>query len=178
MRTSCERKEISFAVEKWSFVTMEKHLAGILCGVVGLSLYLNTLSCGFCYDDYSAVLENADVLWETPWTNILWNDFWGKPLQLNSSHKSYRPLSVATFRLNYVWHGHSPMGYHVVNVVLHAVVCYLYVQLCALIFNSVWPALLAGLLFAAHPIHTEAVSARYLWRKQDTNIYMENLCKD
>ena len=55
-------------------------------------------------------------------------------------------------------HGLEPMGYHLVNVVLHAVVCYLYVHMCALVFAQVWPALLAGLLFAVHPIHTEAVS--------------------
>ncbi len=137
---------------------MEKHLAGLLCGAVALSLYLNTLNCGFSYDDNPAISENANLLPQSPWTDLLWNDFWGKPLHWNSSHKSYRPLCVATFRLNYMWHGLSPLGYHVVNVCLHAVVCYLYVQLCALIFNNVWPALLAGLLFAAHPIHTEAVS--------------------
>ena len=79
-------------------------------------------------------------------------------MHIEGSHKSYRPLCVATFRLNYMLHGLEPMGYHLVNVLLHAVVCYLYVQLCALVFTQVWPAFLAGLLFALHPIHTEAVS--------------------
>jgi len=32
------------------------------------------------------------------------------------------------------------------------------VQLCGVVFSAVWPALIAGLLFAVHPIHTEAVS--------------------
>ena len=41
---------------------------------------------------------------------------------------------------------------------LMVVFSYLYVQLCALVFAQVWPALMAGLLFAVHPIHTEAVS--------------------
>ena len=51
------------------------------------------------------------------------------------------------------------MGYHLVNVLLHGAVCYLYVQLCGVVFSgAVWPALIAGLLFAVHPIHTEAVS--------------------
>ena len=136
---------------------MEKSLAGIICAALGLFLHLNTLSCGFSYDDVPTIQENADLRPETPWTRLLGNDFWGKPLHQNTSHKSYRPLCVATFRLNYLWHGLAPMGYHVVNVGLHAVVCYLYVQLCVLIFKNIWPALLAGLLFAAHPIHTEAV---------------------
>ncbi len=50
------------------------------------------------------------------------------------------------------------MGYHLVNVLLHSAVCFLYVQLCGVVFGEAWPALIAGLLFAVHPIHTEAVS--------------------
>jgi len=42
------------------------------------------------------------------------------------SHKSYRPLCVLTFRLNYILHALAPLGYHLVNMVLHAVVCGLY----------------------------------------------------
>ena len=80
----------------------------------------------------------------------------------NESHKSYRPLCVATFRLNYLLHELQPMGYHLVNVFLHSAVCYLYVQLCGVVFSAVWPALIAGLLFAVHPIHTEAVSIQ-IW---------------
>lgn len=44
------------------------------------------------------------------------------------SHKSYRPLTVFTFRLNYMMHQLEPWGYHVTNVVLHAVVCSLYLR--------------------------------------------------
>ena len=137
---------------------MSRIAAGATCGAVAIILYLNTFKNGFCYDDKVAVLENKDLLPTTSWMNLLWNDFWGNPIHLSSSHKSYRPLCVASFRLNYMVHGLEPMGYHLVNVVLHAVVCYLYVHMCALVFAQVWPALLAGLLFAVHPIHTEAVS--------------------
>jgi hypothetical protein len=131
----------------------------ILCAVAGIAVYLGTLDCGFCYDDKSAILENRDVTGESSSWQLLWNDFWGHPIHLNTSHKSYRPLCVATFRLNYLLHELEPMGYHLVNVLLHGAVCYLYVQLCGVVFSgAVWPALIAGLLFAVHPIHTEAVS--------------------
>ena len=93
-----------------------------------------------------------------PWSNLLQNDFWGTPMDIEGSHKSYRPLTVATFRLNYMLHELEPLGYHLVNVLLHSAVCYLYVLLCGVVFSEVWPALIAGLLFAVHPIHTEAVS--------------------
>ncbi|CAH0669236.1 unnamed protein product [Spodoptera exigua] len=42
------------------------------------------------------------------------------------SHKSYRPLTVLTFRWNYAIHGLQPAGYHLVNLLLHALVSLLY----------------------------------------------------
>ncbi|MPC35841.1 Transmembrane and TPR repeat-containing protein 3 [Portunus trituberculatus] len=45
---------------------------------------------------------------------------------MEQSHKSYRPLCVLTFRLNYLLHGLEPLGYHLVNMLLHGVVCILY----------------------------------------------------
>ena len=134
--------------------------AAFFCALLGVVLYFNSLDCGMCFDDGPALQNNQDLTPNTSWSDLLGNDFWGSNISTNFSHKSYRPLCVATFRLNYMLHGLDPIGYHLVNVVLHAVVCYLYVKLCAVVFstNSVWPALTAGLLFAVHPIHTEAVS--------------------
>lgn len=40
-----------------------------------------------------------DLRPDTPLNNIWTNDFWGSNLSSNSSHKSYRPLTVFTFRL-------------------------------------------------------------------------------
>lgn len=42
------------------------------------------------------------------------------------SHKSYRPLCVLTFRWNYLLWQLEPMGYHLVNMLLHSVVCLMY----------------------------------------------------
>ena len=135
-----------------------KLATGVLCCIIGVLIYLNTLECGIVYDDEPAIKKNKDLRQEAPWSGLLYHDFWGGKITSKSSHKSYRPLCVATFRLNYMLHELQPMGYHLVNVLLHGVVCYLYVQLCGVIFSEVWPALIAGLLFAVHPIHTEAVS--------------------
>ena len=44
------------------------------------------------------------------------------------SHKSYRPLCVLTFRFNYLISQLEPMSYHLVNVMLHAVVCILFMK--------------------------------------------------
>ncbi len=44
------------------------------------------------------------------------------------SHKSYRPLCVLTFRWNYMISQLEPMTYHLVNLLLHAFVCVLYLK--------------------------------------------------
>lgn len=132
--------------------------SALLCGALGVLTYLNTLQCGIVYDDEPAIKKNRDLHPQTPWANILTHDFWGAEMTSSSSHKSYRPLCVATFRLNYLIHGLEPLGYHLVNLILHGVACFLYACVCSCVSRSVWLGLLAGAVFAVHPIHTEAVS--------------------
>ena len=145
------------AVERGCWTTV----AASVCAVLGGLLYLNTLNCEFAFDDKAVIIDNNDLRPDVSWLNILRNDFWGTPMSSPDSHKSYRPLTVATFRLNYMLHELQPLGYHLVNVLLHSAVCYLYVLLCGVVFSEVWPALIAGLLFTVHPIHTEAVSLQH-----------------
>ena len=131
----------------------------MLCGAIAVLLYLNTLRGQLVFDDRAAIEENKDVLPSSPWSNLLWHDFWGGPLAHHKSHKSYRPLTSASFKLNYHLHQLNVAGYHLVNVILNGLVCYLFVQVCELVFRGrAWSSSLAGLLFACHPIHTEAVS--------------------
>ncbi|XP_028252727.1 protein O-mannosyl-transferase TMTC2 isoform X2 [Parambassis ranga] len=130
----------------------------LLCTAVAVGLYLNTLEADFCYDDSRAIKTNQDLLPGTPWTNILYDDFWGTLLTHSGSHKSFRPLCTLSFRLNYTLHGLRPWGYHLLNVVLHGLVTGLVTAFSRpLLGGGPW-SLLAGLLFASHPVHTEAVA--------------------
>ncbi|XP_030070737.1 protein O-mannosyl-transferase TMTC2 [Microcaecilia unicolor] len=133
-------------------------LAEWLCSALGLVLYLNTLGADFCYDDSRAIKTNQDLLPETPWTNIFFNDFWGTLLTHSGSHKSYRPLCTLSFRLNYAVGGLDPWSYHLVNVLLHAAVTGLFTNFSRVLFGDGYWTFVAGLLFASHPIHTEAVA--------------------
>ncbi|KAM6437251.1 protein O-mannosyl-transferase TMTC2 isoform 2-T2 [Liasis olivaceus] len=105
-----------------------------------------------------AIKTNQDLLPETPWMQLFYNDFWGTLLTHSGSHKSYRPLCTLSFRINYAVGGMDPWSYHLVNVLLHAAVTGLFTNFSRVLFGDGHWTLLAGLLFASHPIHTEAVA--------------------
>uniref|UniRef100_A0A673KYS8 dolichyl-phosphate-mannose--protein mannosyltransferase n=1 Tax=Sinocyclocheilus rhinocerous TaxID=307959 RepID=A0A673KYS8_9TELE len=119
-----------------------------------------------------AIINNKDLNPDTPLSNIWKNDFWGSNLSSNSSHKSYRPLTVLTFRINYLLAGGlHPIGFHVLNVALHCVISVLMIDVFAILIGglvhdgrgvklnlSPKASFLAALFFAAHPVHTESVA--------------------
>jgi Flp pilus assembly protein TadB len=121
--------------------------------------YLNSLSGDFVHDDIPAIVRNPDVRGDAGLSRLLYTDFWGDQLTSRGSHKSYRPLTTATFRLTAAVAGLSPLAYHAVNVILHAVVCaVLYVVCVRRLAMQRRTARIAAVLFALHPVHTEAVS--------------------
>ena len=50
------------------------------------------------------------------------------------------------------------MGFHLGNVILHALVTGLFTFTAKCLVHRTFPATVAGVLFASHPIHTEAVA--------------------
>ncbi|XP_017554406.1 protein O-mannosyl-transferase TMTC1 [Pygocentrus nattereri] len=121
--------------------------------------YRNSLRGEFVHDDVWAIVNNPDVRPGSSLRSIFTDDFWGKRMADNTSHKSYRPLCILTFKLNIVLGGMTPFYFHVVNVCLHCVVTVLLMHTCErYVFKNSRLAFLTALLFAVHPIHTEAVS--------------------
>lgn len=75
----------------------------------------------------------------------------------------FRPLSDITLYFNYMIGGFNPMGYYLLNILLHGVSTFLFFRFC-----SLWKwtdddalqrryALLASLLFLCYPFHSECV---------------------
>ncbi|EYC27547.1 hypothetical protein Y032_0009g791 [Ancylostoma ceylanicum] len=123
-------------------------------------LYSNTFSADFVYDDSQAILTNPVVAGDVPATEAWTLDFWGNPLT-RASHKSYRPLTTLSFRINAALFGMSPLSFHVTNVLLHAVAsCLVLKFVCRFQLFEQNPdaAVFTSLLFAVHPIHCEAVA--------------------
>ena len=70
----------------------------------------------------------------------------------------YRPLFLDAMVLNYQVSGEEPLGYHVVNLLLHLLaVCLLFVLLKDLRIKQ-WQAFALALIFAVHPVLTQAVA--------------------
>ena len=131
--------------------------------------YMNSLDAGFVFDDHRGILTNDDLdssktsLWD-----VFQHDFWGGSIARVESHKSYRPLTVLSYRyLNYYFTELRPYSYHLVNVFLHGLCSVLFLLVAELVLGrrgggSRW-AVFAALLFAVHSIHTEAVSNSTLY---------------
>lgn len=176
----------------------------ILVAVVAVGVFSNSLYGAMCFDDSFALLYNGDVHHqENSVKDIFFHDFWGHDISKPDSHKSYRPLTTISFRMNYLaflyfggnetkpaglpedsngstWQPEAFLiGLHLVNVLLHAAVsCYVY-KLAKLVWQYAMPTLetssadkpnmgqhwsdfiplMAGLAFATHPVHVEAVAS-------------------
>ncbi|XP_069759228.1 protein O-mannosyl-transferase TMTC1 isoform X2 [Narcine bancroftii] len=131
---------------------------GVLAALCAAA-YCNGLPGELVHDDVWAIVNNPDLRASAPLRGIFSNDFWGKSMGDNSSHKSYRPLCILTFKLNILLGGMTPLYFHVVNVGLHCVVTSLLLHTCdKVVFQDRRIAFFAALLFAVHPVHTEAVT--------------------
>ena len=145
--------------------------AGLVFGASFLS-YLSSLDGDFVFDDHRGILTNDDLdTSKTSLFDLFQHDFWGGHMSRVESHKSYRPLTVLTYRyLNFYFSELKPYSYHLVNVLMHCAASLLFLFLCELVIGGKgaavsylgmplsWPTL-AALLFAVHSIHTEAVSS-------------------
>jgi protein O-mannosyl-transferase len=117
-----------------------------------LLLYAVSLTFGRTLDDLYHVVDPSESpkqrlseVWQSP--------YWGG----NQAGGLYRPVTTTTFWLEGTWH--LPLAWrHGFNVVLFGAVTVLLVRLALQVGIGPWGAGVAGLLFALHPVHVEAVA--------------------
>lgn len=80
------------------FDTTEEFRIYILVWIIAVACYINGLPGDFVHDDIPAITINKDVLGTNPISSTFKNDFWGTPMADINSHKSYRPLTIMSFR--------------------------------------------------------------------------------
>lgn len=123
----------------------------LLLALTGI-VYANSLANGFVLDDMYYILKNHRVTsWSLPALFQLTNN------------NVFRPVTMASFALNWAISGAHPFLYHLFNLLLHASVVILLFLVLQKLLESIphgpTIAFAAALLFAVHPLHTEAVSS-------------------
>lgn len=81
---------------KYQFPHLKLYVGLFLVCLLSYSTALSPKS-EFVHDDIVAVVRNPDVF-NSPLGDLFSNDFWGAPMSSPASHKSYRPITVLTFR--------------------------------------------------------------------------------
>jgi len=121
-------------------------------GAAAVVVYLGALANRYAMDDFPLIVQNplvnggASGLWRA-FTTPYW------PPDLGGA--MYRPLPVAAWTLDQMVGG-APW-FHAVTVLWHAAVCVLIAWFARRLVDDT-AALVAGLLFAVHPVHVEAVA--------------------
>lgn len=116
-----------------------------------LLVYWNTLQASFQFDDFNVIVNEPRV------------HSWGAWL---ASMPGIRPLLKASYTLNWTA-GSDVTGFHLFNVGIHVLNSLLVYCLAQLFYRDIagqtetlshQAALFSALVFALHPVHTEAVS--------------------
>jgi len=127
----------------------------IAVGLAAFLVFANSLGNGLVYDDHFLIERNR-LLREADVWGILTTHYWGGYEGEANINGQYRPLTVLSFMLDGLG-GIWPFRFHLTNVILHVVNSLLAYFLC-LSLGLKRGAILAGLLFAVHPIHAEVVA--------------------
>ncbi|WP_317163109.1 tetratricopeptide repeat protein [Rudanella paleaurantiibacter] len=149
----------------------------VVLALVGFLLYVNTFNHGYALDDIAAISQNLFVkagLKGIP--DLLRTEFWHFS---NISLGYYRPLSLITFAIEHEFAGSNSGLNHQINTILYAIIGLVLGMLLQKWFvqpakqtadglttegsqpnrtGQIITALLIGLIFIAHPVHTEIVA--------------------
>ncbi len=124
-------------------------MAGVF--LLTCAVYVHVLTDAFVrWDDGMLIYENPAIRGVTPST-LLW-------VFTHFDPELYIPFTFITYQINYLLGGVHPFVYHLTNLLLHALNAALVVRVTHLLSGKVRVAVLCGLLFAVHPLHTEAVA--------------------
>ncbi len=135
--------------------------------IITFLLYYQTVDFDFVLDDKLVYSENTYV--QDGWKGMfkIWTEdsfagyFQGQRNLVEGAR--YRPLSLATFAIeNALWGGGAKWA-HIINVILYLLVLFVLYQVLFLYFpqfndKRINVADIGTLLFALHPVHTEAVA--------------------
>jgi hypothetical protein len=124
-------------------------------GIIGLGIAASVtgLENGFALDDVALIAGNARVHSLDHWWRLFAMTYW--PPQYGAS--LYRPIVTIGYALQWAAGHGTPWLFHLTSIVLYAAVSALVLSLALELIRPP-AALAAAALFAAHPVHVEAVA--------------------
>lgn len=120
------------------------------------AVYANTLTMDFVLDDPLQITKNTQIKSLANLPSLFTTNVWSGIKGFQSYY--YRPIFTSSLALDYAIWGERPAGFHITNILLHAGATVAVYSLGLLLLRNVTAAFAAGLLFAVHPVHTEAVA--------------------
>jgi len=123
--------------------------------VLSFAFFGNGISGEFVFDDTTVVQNRGDLTNPSNFFNLFISPYH----QNNPTSGLYRPFTMATYSLNHNIFGSSPVGFHVINIVIHSLNSFLVFWLLIWLLKSRLVAYVSFVLFLLHPIHTEAVTS-------------------
>ena len=103
------------------------------------------------FDDRAYVTGNAHVTSGLTLRNIVWAISHGEDA-------NWHPVTQWSFILDYQLYGLKPWGYHLTNVLLHAVNTVLVFLVLRRMTGATWRSLMVAVLFGLHPLRVESVA--------------------
>jgi len=141
-----ERVEVE-APDRGAAIVSRHRAAGLLVGLLATAVFIPAFSAAFLWDD-SIISEFHNQV-------SGFSDIWLNPSYIESEGH-YWPLVYTTFWIEHLIWGLNPVGYHVVNVLLHAAnSVFVFTLLRRLNMPGAW---FAAALFAVHPTHVDSVA--------------------
>ena len=129
--------------------------AALVTGALATLVYANSLENDFAYDDLHIIHENPGIHSLQTLPGALTEPYW--PGRFGRELGLWRPTTTAFLGLQYALSGENATLYHVINVLAHGAVSVL-VLLLLVELMPLAAAFAAGLVFAVHPVHVEAVA--------------------
>ena len=125
----------------------------LFVAVIALAATITSVGNGFAYDDIPIIATNARVHDPGAWWSFFATSYW--PPQYGES--LYRPMSMLGYAIQWALGGGSSMVFHATSITLFVLLAILVLTLLRQLLDE-RPALVGAALFAAHPVHTEAVA--------------------
>jgi tetratricopeptide (TPR) repeat protein len=137
-------------------VRLPRRSVALLLALLAFVVYANSHSGEFAFDDNGVIAENSALHDIHNLGTLVVSPYWPGFARENAL---YRPLTIATFAIDwYIWKG-RPFGFHVTNVLAHVGVTFLLFLLLLRLGAPLGAAAIGGAIFAVHPVHTEAVAS-------------------